>query len=106
MYVEKTADQKRRLVGQAKRKYSVVSIDDLQMVQTGSRGCWRRLCNSSLVTILSWRTRNQVFRAFKGMRKDQKVFHLDGGRIGRGSGKGLARGRDLKPLVDGGAIRN
>jgi len=47
-----------------------------------------------------------VFRAFKGMRRDQNVFHRLGDRIGTGAGKGVEEGRDLKPLVDGSAIRN
>jgi len=36
MYVRRAVVQKERLMGQAKRKCSVVSMDDLQMVQVAS----------------------------------------------------------------------
>ena len=95
MYNAKAADQKERLAGQAKRKCSVVSREDLHIAQTGSGGSWSRLCKSSLVTTLPCKIRNQVFLAFNGMRSDQKSFHVEGANITRGGLGGVAEGRDL-----------
>lgn len=102
--MRKAVDQKERLAGQAKRKCSVVSMVDLHMGHVGSGGVLRRLCKSSPVAIVSWRKRCQVFLAFSGIRRDQNVFHLEGGRIFGGIFRGKAVGRDLKPLVEGAAI--
>lgn len=102
--MRKAVVQKERLTGQVKRKCSVVSKADLHKEHVGSGGVLRRLCRSSPVAILSWRTRYQVFLAFSGMRRDQNIFHLEGDRIFGGIFGGEDLGRDLKPLVEGAAI--